>query len=171
MRSTTRGRLGDHLVICDRSGQTFWRSECVKEWNGQLVYRGYAEARHPQDFLRARRENFRVPDARPQRRVEDESFSGPRVTEMVVAAPAGSIAIAVESITGFSSGDRIRVFLDDGDMYQTQIVNTPIRIDNETVPIDTLSILIDCPGTIEISAPLPQPASVGNRVINLTATF
>lgn len=40
---------GDYLVICARSGQKALRSECVKEWTGQIVLKEYAEPRHPLD--------------------------------------------------------------------------------------------------------------------------
>lgn len=40
---------GDHMIICDRSGEKCLRSEAVKEWNGLLVKREYAEKRHPLD--------------------------------------------------------------------------------------------------------------------------
>ena len=43
---------GDYLVICDRSGQKRLRSECVKQWDGLIVAREYAEARHPLDLQR-----------------------------------------------------------------------------------------------------------------------
>lgn len=170
-RSTTRGEQGDYLVVCDRSGMTFWRSECVKEWNGLLVYKGFSEPRHSQDFLRARREDFHLPDARPARAVENESFSGPRITEMAVSAPAGSLGIAVESITGFNDGDRLRIYLDDGNVFLTQIRYAPIRIDDTDIPIDIVSILIDSPATIEITTPLPVSSAIGNKVVDITNQF
>lgn len=40
---------GDHLVICARSGQKALRSDCVREWTGQIVLKEYAEKRHPLD--------------------------------------------------------------------------------------------------------------------------
>jgi hypothetical protein len=43
---------GDFLVVCDRSGQKRLRSECVKQWDGLIVAREYAETRHPLDLER-----------------------------------------------------------------------------------------------------------------------
>jgi hypothetical protein len=47
-------RIGDHLVICDRSGFKCWASETLVEWTGLRVRRDLADkSRHPQDFVRA----------------------------------------------------------------------------------------------------------------------
>lgn len=43
---------GDYLVRCDQSGQKALRSDCVKQWNGLIVIKEYAEARHPLDMQR-----------------------------------------------------------------------------------------------------------------------
>lgn len=45
-------RDGDYLVICDKSGQQCYRSECVKQWDGALVKKEYAQKRHPLDLQR-----------------------------------------------------------------------------------------------------------------------
>jgi hypothetical protein len=45
-------RPGDHLVICDKSGEQCYRSECVKQWDGAIVKREYAQSRHPLDNQR-----------------------------------------------------------------------------------------------------------------------
>jgi hypothetical protein len=43
---------GDFLVICDRSGQKALRSDCVKQWDGLIVLKQYAQRRHPLDMQR-----------------------------------------------------------------------------------------------------------------------
>lgn len=45
-------REGDFLVVCDVSGQKALRSQCVKQWNGLIVIKEYAEERHPLDLQR-----------------------------------------------------------------------------------------------------------------------
>jgi len=57
---------GDYKVICDLTGMEALRSECVMRWDGLLVLRSANEARHPQDFLRSKRDDQRVPLARPE---------------------------------------------------------------------------------------------------------
>ena len=44
--------MRDYYVQCDRSGQKVLRSQCVKEWNGLIVKKEYAESRHPLDLQR-----------------------------------------------------------------------------------------------------------------------
>ena len=43
---------GDYYVICDTSGEKVLRSECVRQWDGFLVKKEYADQRHPLDLQR-----------------------------------------------------------------------------------------------------------------------
>ena len=47
---------GDHLLICDRTGRVIRKSESRTEWNGLVVHKSQWEPRHPQDFLRGRKD-------------------------------------------------------------------------------------------------------------------
>lgn len=178
-RSTTRARHGDYKVICDRTGFTYWRSECVKQWDGLIVHRSHAEKRHPQELIRPRRETFGVPDARLDRSIANSNFTGPLTTEIAAAAgvstyaffgamgqlalgqhddgidtnAAGNTGISVDSTSGFSAGDRILITLDSGDTHMTTVA----RIDSASV--------------LAINDALPGPVSVGNRVINYSASL
>lgn len=55
---------GDYFVQCDRSGEKVLRSQCVREWNGFIVKREYAEQRHPLDLQRPPRTEKPVSDPR-----------------------------------------------------------------------------------------------------------
>lgn len=59
-------RPGDWLVKCDLSGWTVYASQAVKQWNGLIVYRPFAETRNPQDFVRGVRDDQTVRDPRPE---------------------------------------------------------------------------------------------------------
>lgn len=59
-------RPGDFLRTDDRTGFTVWASETRKEWTGAIVHRDVYEARHPQDYVRARVDRQSVPDPRPE---------------------------------------------------------------------------------------------------------
>jgi len=49
---------GDHLVICDRCGKKFWRSETQFEWNGLLTCKKECwEPRNTQDFVTTPRDS------------------------------------------------------------------------------------------------------------------
>lgn len=61
-----KARPSDFLRVDDRSGFTTYASETRKEWTGAIVDRRSYEARHPQDFVRARVDNQRAPDLRPR---------------------------------------------------------------------------------------------------------
>lgn len=57
---------GDYYVICDMSGEKVYRSECVKQWDGLIVKREYADARHPLDLQKPPK-GERVPkETRPE---------------------------------------------------------------------------------------------------------
>lgn len=58
-------REGDYLVICAHSGQKALRSQCVKQWNGHIVKKEFADARHPLDRQFSPRPERTVTDARP----------------------------------------------------------------------------------------------------------
>ncbi len=63
-------KLGDYYVQCARSGRKSRRSDCVKEWTGQLVRKEYSEQRHSLDFQRAPRAEQVVHDAQPLNEIE-----------------------------------------------------------------------------------------------------
>lgn len=59
-------RPGDFLRICDDCGTKQYASNTQKKWNGMIVCRACFETRNPQDFVRARHDNQRVPEPRPE---------------------------------------------------------------------------------------------------------
>lgn len=46
-------RPGDWLVIDEESGMTRYASEVTRDGYGKLVTKKYADARHPQEFIKA----------------------------------------------------------------------------------------------------------------------
>lgn len=72
-------RPGDHRVICDHSGFMAWASDCVKTWDGKYVLRrfvGSETQRHPQELVRGRPDDQRVPWSRPE---QTDTFLSARV--------------------------------------------------------------------------------------------
>ena len=66
MAIRTTYRPGDFLRDCDRCGETVYASETKKQWDGLIVCAvGCFEERHPQDFVRGRKDRQNVPDPRP----------------------------------------------------------------------------------------------------------
>lgn len=58
-------KKGDWNVTCDRCGAKFKATECRLEWDNLFVCDYCWEARHPQDFVRGRKDDQTVPIARP----------------------------------------------------------------------------------------------------------
>lgn len=59
-------RAGDYYVICDVCGFKIRASETRRRWDNLRVCTNDWESRHPQDFVRGRRDRQRVPDPRPE---------------------------------------------------------------------------------------------------------
>lgn len=143
-----RYRPGDSLTRDERTGFTTYMSETRKEWTGARVSERVYEERHPQDFVRGRKDDQYVPDSRPK---GVDTFIGPLVTELNADHVPGDTSLTVESSTRMEAGDKIRIMLDNNDMFRVVV---------QTVSDAT---------TIVIADPLPGAASTGNQVIDETA--
>lgn len=58
-------KSGEWNAICDRCGAKFKSSELQIEWDNFWVCKQCWEPRHPQDFVRGRKDNQTVPISRP----------------------------------------------------------------------------------------------------------
>lgn len=65
---------GDFWRICDECGFKYRASQTFKRWDGLIVCRADWETRHPQDFVRGRKDIQNVPNPRPE---PAEVFVGP----------------------------------------------------------------------------------------------
>jgi len=61
-------KKGSHWVICDRTGMAIREEDAREEWTGSVVAKEEWEARHPQDYYRARED-----DQAPEGLVRTES--------------------------------------------------------------------------------------------------
>ncbi len=59
-------KKGDYLVETDGVGILAHASECERQWDGQFKLRKNIDPRHPQEFLKARKDRQAVPTPRPQ---------------------------------------------------------------------------------------------------------
>lgn len=57
---------GSANAICDVCGEKFKLSQLMKRWDGLWVCSQDYEERHPQDFLRARKETLHLPITKPR---------------------------------------------------------------------------------------------------------
>lgn len=57
---------GDFWRVCDRCGFYYRSSQTSRTWDGLYVCHADFETRHPQDFVRGRKDNQNVPNSRPE---------------------------------------------------------------------------------------------------------
>ena len=65
------GGPGSYNAICDVCGLKYKASELSRRWDGAMVCEADYETRHPQEFVRARRDNPKLPFIRPDIDSED----------------------------------------------------------------------------------------------------
>lgn len=181
--SARKLRPGDFWRICDRTGFRVPASETVKEWNGAIVDRRYYEARHPQDTIRSRPEDLRVPDPRPQRAIENETFVGPLVVVIAADVPGNQNEYAPMGALGqFALGQAEDDRGDQEESNETGSLSITVTSTSRMARDDRIGVLLDTgdlfqttieyiasPTVVQMAAPLPAPVSVGNRVFDYTA--
>ena len=141
-------RHNDPWIIDSISGRRIRQSEAVTQWDGNVVHQSYAEPRHPQDFIVARKEEIAVENARPR---PPARFIGPLTTTTTAAAVAGATTLPLTSSLGFAISDAISIMLSDGTTFRTTVATVP---DNTSITINTA---------------LPNSATSGAAVIDNTA--
>ena len=69
---------GDWWVLCDACQRKVRASQVTKDWKGRIVHadpnEGCFETRHPQEFVRAVKDNHPLPFVRPDNDGEDLPF-------------------------------------------------------------------------------------------------
>ena len=117
----TTFRHGDFLRICDVCGFQYHARDTIKRWDGAWVCRPDWEPRHPQDFVRGRKDNQNVTEPRPD--TDADTFVGVLTTTATASAVAGATSISVVSSTRMEAGDDVGIILEDGTV-QRSIINT-----------------------------------------------
>lgn len=139
---------GDFWRICDRCGAKKRSSQTSRTWDGLYVCSEDFETRHPQDFVRGRKDIQNVPSPRPE---PLDNVIGPLLTKISVAGLAGDTTISVDSSVRFLAADHIGVMLNSGSV-EPHIV--------QSIPSAT---------SILLTSPLGGPVAIGNVVINYSA--
>ena len=138
---------GDHWKICDRCGFKCRSSATFRTWDGLYVCREDYETRHPQDFVKGRRDSQIVPNPRPE---QVNNFIGPLTTALSAAAATSATTLTVESSARFEPGDTIGIIAESGTVRRTV----------DGVPSAT---------SITLTAALGTTAASGSTVINYSA--
>ena len=141
---------GDFWRVCDVCGFQYRASQTRKRWDGLWTCLPDFEERHPQDFVRGRRDNENVPEPRPEPITE---LIGPLTTTLSAAASAGATTLNVEFSTRMLATDHIGIMLSSGDLHRA-IINTVASSSQITLTTGTK---------------LPGPASSGALLINYDA--
>lgn len=117
-------RPGDYWMICDICGFKRRRSKMKQNWKKQWVCADTCwEPRHPQDFVKGRKEKIAVTHARPEP-TDDYQYTASETT-LGANASKGDTEITVASATGMADGYQIAVTLDNGSYIWTTINGTP----------------------------------------------
>jgi hypothetical protein len=140
-------RPGDHYTTCDRTGFKVRASDTKVEWTGARVRKQSWEARHPQDFVRGRKDNMAADGYQPV-----PLLMGPLLTDVTAVAAPGTLNIVVSDTTRFEVGDTIGFPLRSGDMHRA-IVGTVTAATR----------------TLAVTLPLPDEVRIGAVVINYSA--
>jgi hypothetical protein len=138
-------RPGDHYVTCDRTGFKVRASQTQYEWTGARVRKESWEARHPQDFVRGKKDDMSADGHQPV-----PLITGPLTTAVASAAAAGATAIVVTEAARFGAGDSIGFPLRSGDMHRATV---------DSVASSTLTL----------TTAVPDDVLVGGTVINYSA--
>lgn len=139
---------GDFWRICDRCGFKYRSSQTYRTWDGLYVCHEDFETRHPQDFVRGRKDNQVAPHPRPEAL---ETVIGPLLTAISAAGAAADTTINVESSVRFLAADHIGIALDDGNIKQAIVLSVPTAT------------------SITMTEPLGNSVSVGSVVTNYSA--
>lgn len=59
-------RLGRHTVTCHQTGFEMYDDEVIRQWDGLVVGRKYADYQHPQELRRSRPERSPPPPLNPE---------------------------------------------------------------------------------------------------------
>lgn len=126
-------KSGEWHATCDVCGGKFWSSQMQKRWDGFMVCKADFEPRHPQDFLRARKDNIAIPWSRPKQEIISTDTVG--WLERVAATDTGTI-ISIQYVLDILN----EIVSVTEDVYIARWYNL---IDNVTVSelLDIISIL------------------------------
>lgn len=141
---------GDFWRICQRCGFKCRQSNTAKEWTGLIVCMACFEPRHPQDFVRGRKDIQTVPDPRPE---PVDAFLGTLQTALTADASAGATSVFVESSARWTANDAFGVMLANGNLHRGTVS----------------SVLSATSLNFDSNSALPSAARSGALIVNYSA--
>lgn len=135
-------RAGSFYRQDDKTGFPTRAERTRKQWDSQIVDERVFEPRHPQDFVRGRKDDQTVPDGRP---LAFGQWAGPFWTATSAGSAVGTNQLTVATVAQFNLGDSLAIMLADGSLFDTVL---------EVLSGTTMTIL----------APLPRAVLIGAQV-------
>lgn len=142
---------GEHNVIDDRTGFKIKSRDARKEWNGFVVRQRSYEERHPQDFVRARRDNQAVQNPRSEPADDfltpNEAFN--EISALSDITEGSATATPDGGNTGDGSVNELTADLTASGNYTLKITRTTTAAATDQDPGDNGEIRLDDPnGTL-----------------------
>ena len=114
---------GDPWMICQRTGMKFRRSEMRKEWSGLWVHESVWNPEHPQDFVKAIKDDPSVSPAFPDvpQSVGETTLDGAHAKD--------ATTLTLTSVTGLEEDHVIGVKLDNAVTHWSFLTADPVGSD------------------------------------------
>ena len=157
-------RPGDYHVICQRCGETKYRSETRFTWDNLLVCIDSCwEPKHPQLSVKAKADKIRVADPRP----DSQEIS--RSTTLSSTASKNDRIIYLSSNSNIKIYNAIGITLDEDPISGSNIVHWTFIMPRFLLKEDGFYLLLESGGRIIIDeifleTALPRDAASGNTV-------
>lgn len=167
---------GDYNMTSDRNGNVYPRSEMRREWNSKWVHKSEWEERHPQDVIKAVKDNPRVTPVRDESAVvnvtqqltepvafsiigngivlSDDNYSA--ASEVVIDAAAERVNASSSPLSTYTGLTGVRFSLDNSLFSQ-----------DDTIIIGFLDSTMVSSATKSLSASLAYNAASDNFSINI----
>jgi len=143
-----RYQPGNYRFICQVCGFEYRWTQIKKRWDGLWVCEKDYEERHPQDFVRGRKETLSVPESSPDITIQE------RTTTLASSASEDDLSVTVSSASLIAEYESIGITLDNGIVQWT------------FVPADGVSGT-----TITLNDRLIGDAAAGNSVLVMDGDY
>jgi hypothetical protein len=151
---------GSFYRVDDRTGFPERAENTKKQWNNIYTRERSFESRQPQDFVRGRKDDQTVPDARP---LSQNVFLGNQTT-LAVTAPNQATGIVLSAPLQVVVGNVLAIMMDNGVVYFGTIQSLGGDFNTDFGPLPNTDFSKS--STVVLTAPLPFQASAGAAVVN-----
>jgi len=126
---------GENKLICDYSGFTMKTHEARRTWDGYIVRKDFWEPRHPQDFVKSRKENIKADLVRSEAPWQYENSSSTTFTEDF----ADNTGFSYDPIKAEFGGGQLQQILADTSIIVYGKYNEDVSLDYPSEAVDESS--------------------------------